>query len=151
MPIVAFPPAASTPRVGRRDGTRFAPSAAYRHIGLASARACGPVSRGPPGRWRRCRRDPVPSSGLGATIVSARQIPDVQWPLRALAAVAGRAFRSMPRSPLAAMCGASGWAVQYACTDGMGGATCPLCERPVRAERSPRHGASIRVLAEHAR
>ncbi len=47
-------------------------------------------------------------------------------------------------------CGASGWRLRDACTDGNGGAVCPLCGRSVRARPDGVVGRSVRVVEEHA-
>ena len=46
-------------------------------------------------------------------------------------------------------CGASGWRLRDACTDGHGGAVCPLCGRIVRARPDGVVGRSVRVIEEH--
>jgi hypothetical protein len=46
-------------------------------------------------------------------------------------------------------CGASGWRLRDACTDGHGGAVCPLCGRSVRARPDGAVGRSVRVIEEH--
>lgn len=46
-------------------------------------------------------------------------------------------------------CGASGWRLRDACTDGHGGAVCPLCGRQVRARPDLVVGRAVRVIEEH--
>jgi hypothetical protein len=46
-------------------------------------------------------------------------------------------------------CGASGWRLRDACTDGHGTAVCPLCGQSVRAQPDDTVGRAVRVLQEH--
>jgi hypothetical protein len=46
-------------------------------------------------------------------------------------------------------CGASGWRLRDACTDGNGSAVCPLCGQSVRARPDVVVGRSVRVIEEH--
>jgi hypothetical protein len=46
-------------------------------------------------------------------------------------------------------CGASGWRLRDACTDGNGTAVCPLCGQSVRAYPDGVVGRSVRVIEEH--
>jgi hypothetical protein len=46
-------------------------------------------------------------------------------------------------------CGASGWRMRLGCTDGNGGAICPLCGQPVQARRDTIGGPAVRVIQEH--
>lgn len=47
-------------------------------------------------------------------------------------------------------CGASGWWLRVACTDGHGGAVCPVCGRHVRAHADPVVRRPMLVISEHA-
>jgi hypothetical protein len=47
-------------------------------------------------------------------------------------------------------CAASGWRLRAACTDGDGGAICPLCGQPVRAHRDNLIAGGVRIIQEHA-
>jgi hypothetical protein len=46
-------------------------------------------------------------------------------------------------------CGASGWRLRDACTDGNGSAVCPLCGQSVGATPDGVVGRSVRVIEEH--
>jgi hypothetical protein len=46
-------------------------------------------------------------------------------------------------------CGASGWRLRDACTDGNGSAVCPLCGQSVRAHPDGVVGRSVQVIEEH--
>ena len=65
----------------------------------------------------------------------------------ALALPAGRSDRLVEEA--VRRCGASGWRLRDACTDGHGGAVCPLCGRSVRARPDGAVGRSVRVIEEH--
>lgn len=46
-------------------------------------------------------------------------------------------------------CGASGWRLRGACTDGKGDLVCPLCGRHVRTHPDTAVGHAVRVVKEH--
>lgn len=64
------------------------------------------------------------------------------WP------AAERRLRSDEVPPL---CGASGWALRLACTDGGEHAICPVCSRRVRTRPGPNASLPLRMVVEHAR
>ena len=46
-------------------------------------------------------------------------------------------------------CGASGWHLNSGCTDGDGGAVCPLCSRMVRTVRTAGAPSGVEVIQTH--
>jgi hypothetical protein len=52
-------------------------------------------------------------------------------------------------STQAQRCGASGWRLRHACTDGHGGAVCPLCGQSVRARPDGVAGRAVRIIEDH--
>ena len=59
---------------------------------------------------------------------------------------AERRPRSDPGSPL---CGASGWALRLACTDGAGHAICPVCSQQVPTHAGPDPRLPLCIVADH--
>jgi hypothetical protein len=49
------------------------------------------------------------------------------------------------------LCGASGWALRRACTDGQEHAICPVCSRRVRTRPGSNARLPLRIVVEHAR
>lgn len=65
----------------------------------------------------------------------------------AAALVSGAGWRRAARS--SERCGASGWQLRVACTDGIGSAVCPLCGRRVAARPDAGAARAFSVIQEH--
>jgi hypothetical protein len=67
---------------------------------------------------------------------------------------AWRAVREVSRghgtaAPDERACGASGWQLRAGCTDGDGGAICPVCGRPVRTSSDTAVPRGVEVIEAH--
>jgi hypothetical protein len=146
----------STPR-------HWAPMAAAALAGIAMGRHwCRPASTHERSR-AGVDAELDPAGADAATVISAHAARDLQSPRGSWAeptAVIGRGRRHAGGGPLAESaigrdavppeCGASGWALSRACTDGNDTAICPVCSRRVETRPGPNPRLPVRIVVDHA-
>ena len=70
----------------------------------------------------------------------------------AVAEDAGRLWLAperLRRDEVPRLCGASGWALRLACTDGTGHAVCPVCSQRVRTRPGENPRLPLCIVVEH--